>query len=252
MRSRNKDSVLPLLRRGVYRQKTAISLIEGDTKHTSSKVTVAGATETDKEPNFDETDNGSKHLPTLVSKSEPQNIGLQYPLHEEDAILKLTLNKKGELGVQRHITTDYLCKHLKAQGYGDPRDSMPLPVPMNPNYFLRRRMRQRNKYPYYDEKLKGCARMDMESANSKAAAFIEQQKDAQTASPNKRHASATWRKRFRRVIGGNNVERLTEKGDQISMFEFWDEDRPNYALDEMVEVRINAWLVEVNKALTEQ
>ena len=170
---------------------------------------------------------------------------VKFASNEKETLLKLTINKQGELGVQRHISSDYLCKHLKEHGLGDPRDLLPVQSNTDPWYYIRRRIRQKHKYPYYEEKLKGCARQDMEFANCQAAAFIEQQKDAQN-----RKVSATWRKRFRRVVG-NDLERFSN-GDQCSMFELWDEDRPRYVMNEQFVVRINTWLDQVNKALTEE
>ena len=150
----------------------------------------------------------------------------------------------GCIRVQRHVTSAVLCDHLVQHGLGDPREALPKrEVTPDPQHLIRKRKRQRQRYPYYDEKLKGCALLDMQTANAKAEAFITQQRDARDGA-----MSAQWRSRFRQVLGNAPERNANWDAYSISDFAEWDEDRPRITLDKDFKVRITAWIDDVYKA----
>ena len=178
-------------------------------------------------------------------KSRPQTErDRRHFIQEPVALYRVSNASNGAIEITPHVTLSKLCDDLKNKGLGDPRDQIK-PRPPDPLPLLRRRKRQEKKYPFYKEKLRGCALQDMEVTNSKATAFIEQQKEGQL-----RTVSANWRERYNKMQAFDKVSQDSDSSlDDDHQFAAWDEDRKPHQLDEQSHKMIEIWLDKVQEAL---
>jgi hypothetical protein len=177
-----------------------------------------------------------------VYEGKPSKPQLQSPSH-----YKLFISKDdGQIvHLVPHVTMGTLCDTLKEKGLGDPRVQLQRHTRKNPLPLLKKLKKQQDKYPFYLEKLKGKASLDMDNVNSRAVAFIEQQKDNGAM----RTASAHWRERYQRLNQGGENSDDSVLDEAMDEFAAWDEDSKPRTLDEATVLRINNWISDVEKAL---